>query len=616
MSNGTVDDESDEVDSDDEKQRKLIAVEHDAMVEDYGIRSLRNSSFFIEQESGLKQKHLGGLIPIIRHSSKSRLRWDALVMFMVIYSSFQIPYDATFRTEIQPLLLAVVETTVDVLFALDILFNFRTTYVDELEQIEIFSGRDIAEHYLNGFFAIDLLATIPFDSLFENAEGISLTWLNALKMIRLLRLGRLLKKLDDVTAAGLFRLFRIVLGILLLLHWLACALRILVSAENNTRTPTIWGDSHIIEGAGAVDTDFDLYSAFLYSTIQMLFRSTDEHPHTTAERVYMGMVTIFGSCLQAILFGSVAVLISSFDASQVEYDGHSTEVVRRLKNLQVPRPIIKRTKKFLDLLWTNQRSSNVSVDDFLTSLSPVLSTEIKMALYLKKITSTPFFEACGREVLIALANCVNTRVYMAGDRVCRRGEHGSWMAFIAKGSVSVLVESGRKDNHLCNGGGDDDDGNGNGNGDDDGSGGGKKEEKNSDSPGEHGIQNEKEKREEKKQKDEDVSALPPNEKEVAILREGPGGYFGEMALIYNRPRNATIQARSWLRIHQLFRRDYLNTFQLYPNEKKKMDEVVGRMKLFQSLKVVKAPPGKRASKGGEFSFEQSVSETMVNKSHQ
>ena len=140
MSNGTVDDESDEVDSDDEKQRKLIAVEHDAMVEDYGIRSLRNSSFFIEQESGLKQKHLGGLIPIIRHSSKSRLRWDALVMFMVIYSSFQIPYDATFRTEIQPLLLAVVETTVDVLFALDILFNFRTTYVDELEQIEIFSG--------------------------------------------------------------------------------------------------------------------------------------------------------------------------------------------------------------------------------------------------------------------------------------------------------------------------------------------------------------------------------------------------------------------------------------------------------------------------------------------
>ena len=130
-----------------------------------------------------------------------------------------------------------------------------------------------------------------------------------------------------------------------------------------------------------------------------------------------------------------------------------------------------------------------------------------------------------------------------------------------------------------------------------------------------GIQNEKGKREEKKQKNENVSALP-NEKEVAILREGPGGYFGEMALIYNRPRNATIQARSWLRIHQLFRRDYLNTFQLYPNEKKKMDEVVGRMKLFQSLKVVKVPPGKRASKGGEFSFEQSVSETMVNRSHQ
>jgi CRP-like cAMP-binding protein len=169
--------------------------------------------------------------------------------------------------------------------------------------------------------------------------------------------------------------------------------------------------------------------------------------------------------------------------------------------------------------------SDVGVDDFLKTLSPVLSTEIKLSLYLKKITSTPFFQACGREVLIALSHCVNTRVYMAGDRIVRRGEHGSWMCFIAQGSVSVIVP--------CN------------NGDIDGLGQRRKE------------------------------------KEVAVLREGKGGYFGEMALLYDKPRNATIEARTWLRIHQLFRADFHRVFNLYPDEKIKMNSVIEKMKVFK-----------------------------------
>tara|TARA_B110000090_G_scaffold200816_1_gene242183 strand:+ start:608 stop:1408 length:801 start_codon:yes stop_codon:yes gene_type:complete len=261
---------------------------------------------------------------------------------------------------------------------------------------------------------------------------------------------------------------------MLFLHWLACLLYWVIRTEDRTLTSTIWGD-HIVMVDGS-STDFDLYFSFLYTTITMMFRSIDVHPHTTLERGFVGCVTIFGSMMQSILFGSVVVLISSFDASQVDYNRHSVEIVRRLKQLQVPGPIIKRSKQFMDLLWTNQHSKDVGVNDFLSSLSPVLATEIKLSLYLKKIKATPFFETCGREVLIALSNCVNTKVYMAGDRIIRRGEYGSWMAFIAKGSVSVLVPRV---------GGDGNDGN------DDGS----------------GIENR-------------------TEKEVAVLSEGDGGYFG------------------------------------------------------------------------------------------
>lgn len=345
-------------DSDEDESLLLLEKEHDTMIEDYGIRSLRPAQFFKDQEDGkIEQKIKNKLgnkkhnIPIFRQSSKFRIRWDALIMLFVLYSSFQIPYDSCFRITEAPQALRVLESLVDVFFAVDLVLNFRTTYIED--HIEIFDGKKIVSHYFRNFFIIDFLATVPFELIFGSVVT-SLGWLGVLKMVRLLRLGRLVKKLDDVTAAGLFRLFRIILGILLLLHWLACMLRVVIITEDRTQSDNIWGN-HIVVVDGT-DTDYDVYFSYMYSTICMVFRSIDTHPVTTLEKIFVGVVTIFGSMVQSVLFGSVVVLISSFDASQVEYNRHSVDVVQRLKQLGVPRPIIRRTKKFLDLLWTNQHS--------------------------------------------------------------------------------------------------------------------------------------------------------------------------------------------------------------------------------------------------------------------
>ena len=87
-----------------------------------------------------------------------------------------------------------------------------------------------------------------------------------------------------------------------------------------------------------------------------------------------------------------------------------------------------------------------------------------------------------------------------------------------------------------------------------------------------------------------VSVLVPNrdnsslEREVAVLRDGAGGYFGEMALIFHQKRNATIQARTWTRIHQLFRLDFEQVFSKYPDEKEALDARIEQLKLFKDKK--------------------------------
>jgi hypothetical protein len=54
--------------------------------------------------------------------------------------------------------------SVDVTFIVDILINFRTTYVNGCDEIVSHPYR-IAMHYLRGWFLIDLIAAIPFDLL-------------------------------------------------------------------------------------------------------------------------------------------------------------------------------------------------------------------------------------------------------------------------------------------------------------------------------------------------------------------------------------------------------------------------------------------------------------------
>lgn len=55
--------------------------------------------------------------------------------------------------------------TIDFMFAVDILVNFNTTYLDDTGE-EIKNRKDIINNYLKGMFIIDLMATVPFYEMF------------------------------------------------------------------------------------------------------------------------------------------------------------------------------------------------------------------------------------------------------------------------------------------------------------------------------------------------------------------------------------------------------------------------------------------------------------------
>jgi hypothetical protein len=115
---------------------------------------------------------------------------------------------------------------VDFAFVADILVVFRTTIVG-LDGDENTDQKYIAKEYLKGSFVIDLLSTVPFDSLAEyfvaSSAASNLSILGFLKMIRVTRLTRMIQGLSvDRSIKGYLKLSKLMFMLCLYVHCIGC----------------------------------------------------------------------------------------------------------------------------------------------------------------------------------------------------------------------------------------------------------------------------------------------------------------------------------------------------------------------------------------------------------
>lgn len=125
----------------------------------------------------------------ILHYSPFKAVWDWIILLLVIYTAIFTPYVAAFllseekRNKDQSVQerysdpLTIIDLIVDIMFIVDILINFRTTYVNKNDEVVSHPGK-IAVHYFKGWFLIDVVAAIPFDLLLFGSETdeVSLAW--------------------------------------------------------------------------------------------------------------------------------------------------------------------------------------------------------------------------------------------------------------------------------------------------------------------------------------------------------------------------------------------------------------------------------------------------------
>ena len=193
---------------------------------------------------GAQKQGKDGLTPpwyILLPNGSFRLVWDFFMAWQLSVMAFYIPYRVCLHWEEhdEDSSIFIFESFVDALFAMDIILNFFTAYSDENGAL-VTHPKKIAWKYIKGFFAIDLVATIPFGYLLDQSPMAIAAIIGKLgrlpKMIKFVRAARLLKllrvyKLQEFIMRlqvqynvhhGISRMIKIVLTIMLVTHLVGC----------------------------------------------------------------------------------------------------------------------------------------------------------------------------------------------------------------------------------------------------------------------------------------------------------------------------------------------------------------------------------------------------------
>uniref|UniRef100_A0A8C1JKI5 Potassium voltage-gated channel, subfamily H (eag-related), member 5a n=1 Tax=Cyprinus carpio TaxID=7962 RepID=A0A8C1JKI5_CYPCA len=427
---------------------------------------------------------------IILHYCTFKTTWDWVILILTFYTAIMVPYNVSFKTKQNNLVWLVMDSVVDVIFLVDIVLNFHTTFVGPGGEV-ISDPKLIRMNYLKTWFVIDLLSCLPYDIInaFENVDedpiadssavghlpaaahsprnatraedsvlpGLS-SLFSSLKVVRLLRLGRVARKLDHYLEYGAAVLVLLVCVFGLVAHWLACIwysigdYEVIDKATNSIKT-----DSWLYQLAISIGTPYrynvsgsgqwedgpskhTLYISSLYFTMTSLttIGFGNIAPTTDGEKIFSVAMMMVGSLLYATIFGNVTTIFQQMYTNTNRYHEMLNNVRDFLKLYQVPKGLSERVMDYIVSTWA--MTKGIDTEKVLSICPKDMRADICVHLNRQVFNEHPAFRLASDGCLRSLAVEFQTTHCAPGDLIFHAGESVDTLCFVVSGSLEVIQD--------------------------------------------------------------------------------------------------------------------------------------------------------------------------------
>ncbi|XP_072431830.1 voltage-gated delayed rectifier potassium channel KCNH8 [Chiloscyllium punctatum] len=388
---------------------------------------------------------------ILLHYSTFKALWDWLILLATFYVAVTVPYNVCFIGIDENLPSArsttVSDISVEILFIIDIILNFRTTYVSKSGQV-IFEARSICIHYVTTWFIIDLVAALPFDLLYAfNVNVVSIVHL--LKTVRLLRLLRLLQKLDRYSQHSTIVLTLLMSMFALLAHWMACIWYVIGKIEMEGNDPLTWDIGWLHELGKRLETPYydnntlggpgirSAYIAALYFTLSSLTSVGfgNVSANTEAEKIFSICTMLIGALMHALVFGNVTAIIQRMYSRWSLYHHRIKDLKDFIRVHHLPKQLKQRMLEYFQTTWSV--NNGIDANELLKDFPDELRSDITMHLN-KEILQLSLFASASRGCLRSLSLHIKTSFCAPGEYLLRQGDALQAIYFVCSGSMEVL----------------------------------------------------------------------------------------------------------------------------------------------------------------------------------
>ncbi|XP_031626664.1 potassium voltage-gated channel protein eag isoform X3 [Contarinia nasturtii] len=395
---------------------------------------------------------------ILLHYCAFKAIWDWVILCLTFYTAIMVPYNVAFKNKTsEDVSLLVVDSIVDVIFFIDIVLNFHTTFVGPGGEV-VSDPKVIRMNYLKSWFIIDLLSCLPYDvfNAFDHDEDGIGSLFSALKVVRLLRLGRVVRKLDRYLEYGAAMLILLLCFYMLVAHWLACIWYSIgrSDAENGVQYSWLWKLANVTQSPYSYvwlnDTNTPeiingpskktMYVTALYFTMTCMTSVGfgNVAAETDNERVFTICMMIIAALLYATIFGHVTTIIQQMTSATAKYHDMLNNVREFMKLHEVPKALSERVMDYVVSTWA--MTKGLDTEKVLTYCPKDMKADICVHLNRKVFNEHPAFRLASDGCLRALAMDFTMSHSAPGDLLYHTGESIDSLCFIVTGSLEVIQD--------------------------------------------------------------------------------------------------------------------------------------------------------------------------------
>ncbi|XP_057698271.1 potassium/sodium hyperpolarization-activated cyclic nucleotide-gated channel 2 [Corythoichthys intestinalis] len=392
---------------------------------------------------------------IIHPYSDFRFYWDFTMLLFMVGNLIIIPVGITFFKDETTTPWIIFNVVSDTFFLMDLVLNFRTGIVFEDNTEIILDPKMIKRKYLQSWFVVDFVSSIPVDYIFLIVEkGIDsevyktaralriVRFTKILSLLRLLRLSRLIRYIHQWEeifhmtydlASAVMRIINLIAMMLLLCHWDGC-LQFLVPMLQDFPS-----DCWVSLNKMVNDTWSELYSFALFKAMShMLCIGYGRQAPESMSDIWLTMLSmIVGATCYAMFIGHATALIQSLDSSRRQYQEKYKQVEQYMSFHKLPADFRQKIHDYYEHRYQGKMFDEESI---LEELNEPLREEIVNFNCRKLVASMPLFANADPNFVTAMLTKLRFEVFQPADYVVREGTIGKKMYFIQHGVVTVLTK--------------------------------------------------------------------------------------------------------------------------------------------------------------------------------